>query len=147
STVVAGSKAISGNRALVSAFNFPRMTLPIAINVREMLRQVTTYITMFALILIVPPLEPITWKWLMFFSIVALQFLFNLGLCLVLERILGSSNDFTLFIAFATSIWLYMSAVFYGTDRFAYIPIAMNLMNANPLFIVLDMTRGVSLYD
>src|SRR5690625_2557180 len=72
STVVAGSKAISGNRALVSAFNFPRMTLPIAINVREMLRQVTTYITMFALILIVPPLESITWYGLMFFLLVAL---------------------------------------------------------------------------
>ena len=147
STVVAGSKAISGNRALVTAFNFPRMTLPIAINVREMLRQVTTYITMFALILIVPPLEPITWKWLMFFPIVALQFLFNLGLSLVLARIVAGWNDFTHIIAFATRIWMYMSAVFYNTDRFADIPIAMNLMNANPLFNVLDMTRDVILYD
>src|SRR5699024_2042487 len=32
-TVVAGSKAITGNRSLVTAFNFPKMTLPIAINV------------------------------------------------------------------------------------------------------------------
>src|SRR5690625_2809775 len=31
--IVAGSKAITGNSALVSAFDFPRMTLPIAINV------------------------------------------------------------------------------------------------------------------
>ena len=55
STITAGSKAISGNHSLVTAFNFPRMTLPIAINVREMMRHTTTYITMFALILLIPP--------------------------------------------------------------------------------------------
>jgi len=146
-TVVAGSKAISGNRSLVNAFNFPRMTLPIAINVRELFRQFTTYITMFVLILLVPPLEPITWKWLMFIPIVAVQFLFNLGLSLVLARIVASWNDFTHIIAFATRIWMYMSAVFYSTDRFADLPIALNLMNANPLFNILDMTRDVLLYD
>ena len=81
------------------------------------------------------------------FPIVALQFLFNLGLSLVLARIVASWNDFTHIIAFATRIWMYMSAVFYSTDRFADIPIAMNLMNANPLFNVLDMTRDVILYD
>ena len=146
-TIVAGSKAISGNHALVTAFNFPRMTLPIAINVREMMRHTTTYITMFALILLVPPLEPITWKWLIFIPIVALQFLFNLGLSFILARIVADWNDFTHIIAFGTRIWMYLSAVFYSTDRFADLPIVLNLMHANPLFNVLDMTRDVILYD
>lgn len=147
STVVAGSKAISGNRSLVTAFNFPRMTLPIAINVRELMRNMTTYATMFALILIIPPLEPITWKWLVFIPIVALQFLFNLGLSLVLARIVADWNDFTHIITFGTRIWMYLSAVFYSTDRFADLPLVLNLMYANPLFNVLDMTRDVILYD
>jgi teichoic acid transport system permease protein len=146
-TVVAGSKAISGNHSLVTAFNFPRMTLPIAINVREMMRHTTTYITMFALILLVPPLEPITWKWLLFIPIVALQFLFNLGLSFILARIVADWNDFTHIIAFGTRIWMYLSAVFYSTDRFADLPVVLGLMNANPLFNVLDMTRDVLLYD
>ena len=147
STITAGSKAISGNHALVTAFNFPRMTLPIAINVREMMRHTTTYITMFALILLIPPLEPITWKWLLFFPIVALQFLFNLGLSMILARIVADWNDFTHIITFATRIWMYLSAVFYSTDRFADMPLVLNLMYANPLFNVLDMTRDVLLYD
>jgi len=146
-TIVAGSKAISGNRSLVTAFNFPRMTLPIAINVRELMRNMTTYVTMFALVLIIPPLEPITWKWLLFIPIVALQFLFNLGLSLVLARIVADWNDFTHIIAFGTRIWLYLSAVFYSTDRFADMPLILTLMNANPLFNVLDMSRDVLLYD
>ncbi|GAA4119689.1 ABC transporter permease [Enteractinococcus coprophilus] len=147
STIVAGSKAISGNRALVTAFNFPRMTLPLAINVREMMRNVTTYVTMFALILLIPPLEPITWKWLVFIPIVALQFLFNLGLSLVLARIVADWNDFTHILTFGTRIWMYLSAVFYSVDRFADLPLILALMNANPLFNVLDMSRDVLLYD
>lgn len=146
-TVVAGSKAISGNRALVTAFSFPRMTLPIAINVRELMRQSTTYLTMFALVLIIPPLEPISWKWLMFIPIVAMQFLFNLGLSFVLARIVAEWNDFTHIIAFGTRIWMYLSAIFYGVERFEDIPIVLNFMYANPLFCILDMTRDVVLYD
>lgn len=147
STIVSGSKAISGNGALVKAFNFPRMTLPIAINVREMMRHTTTYITMFALVLLIPPLEPISWKWLVFIPIVAVQFFFNLGLSLVLARIVADWNDFTHIIAFGTRIWMYLSAIFYGIERFEDLPIVLNLMYANPLFCVLDMSRDVILYD
>lgn len=145
--IVSGSKAITGNSGLVSAFNFPRMTLPIAINVRELMRNTIVFVTMFALVLIIPPLEPITWKWLMFFPIVALQFLFNLGLSLVLARIVSAWHDFSHIIAFGTRIWMYLSAIFYSVDRFENLPLVQGLMYANPLFCILDMARDVILYD
>src|SRR5699024_7206514 len=132
--IVSGSKAITGNGGLVSAFNFPRMALPIAINVRELMRNTVVFVTMFALVLIIPPLEPITWKWLMFFPIVALQFLFNLGLSLVLARIVSAWHDFSHIIAFGTRIWMYLSAIFYSVDRFENLPLVQGLMYANPLF-------------
>ena len=147
STIVAGSKAITGNRALVTAFNFPKMTLPIAINVREFLRQTITYVTMIVLILLIPPLEPITWKWLIFIPVVIVQFFFNLGLSLVLARIVTAWNDFSHLISFGTRIWMYLSAIFYGVERFEDIPIVLNFMYANPLFCILDITRDIFLYD
>jgi teichoic acid transport system permease protein len=146
-TIQAGSKSITGNKTLVNAFNFPRMTLPIAVNVRESMRQTLVYITMFGLILIIPPLEPISWKWLMFIPVVALQLLFNLGLSLVLARIVTAWNDFTHLIAFGVRIWMYLSAIFYGVERFEDMPIILNMMYANPLFCILDITRDVLLYD
>ena len=146
-TAVAGSKAITGNRSLVTAFNFPKMTLPIAINVREFFRQMITYVTMIVLILIIPPLEPITWKWLIFIPVIAIQFLFNLGLSLVLARIVTAWNDFSHIITFGTRIWMYLSAIFYGVERFDDLPIVVNFMYANPLFCILDITRDVFLYD
>src|SRR5699024_9716688 len=146
-TAVAGSKAITGNRSLVTAFNFPKTTLPIAINVREFFRQMITYVTMIVLILIIPPLEPITWKWLIFIPVIAIQFLFNLGLSLVLARIVTAWNDFSHIITFGTRIWMYLSAIFYGVERFEDLPIVLNFMYANPLFCILDITRDVFLYD
>lgn len=146
-TIQAGAKSITGNLTLVNAFNFPRMALPIAVNVRETMRQAWVYITMFALILIIPPLEPITWKWLMFIPVVAVQFLFNLGLSFVLARIVTAWNDFTHIIAFGVRIWMYLSAIFYGVDRFEDMPVILNLMYANPLFCILDITRDVVLYN
>lgn len=145
--IVAGSKAITGNSGLVGAFNFPRMALPIAINVRELMRNMIVFVTMFALVLIIPPLEPITWKWLMFIPIVAIQFLFNLGLSLVLARIVSEWHDFTHIIAFGTRIWMYLSAIFYSVDRFEDLPIIQEIMYLNPLFCILDMSRDVILYD
>ncbi|GAA2038490.1 ABC transporter permease [Yaniella flava] len=147
STIVAGSKAITGNRSLVTAFNFPKMTLPIAINVREFLRQTITYVTMIVLILLIPPLEPITWKWLIFIPVVIVQFFFNLGLSLVLARIVTAWNDFSHLISFGTRIWMYLSAIFYGVERFEDIPLVLNFMYANPLFCILDITRDIFLYD
>lgn len=145
--IVAGSKAITGNSALVGAFDFPRMTLPIAINVRELMRNTVVFFTMFALVLIIPPLEPITWKWLLFIPIVAIQFLFNLGLSLVLARIVSAWHDFSHIIAFGTRIWMYLSAIFYGVERFDDLPLIQEFMYANPLFCILDMSRDVILYD
>lgn len=145
--IVSGSKAITGNSGIVSAFDFPRMTLPIAINVRELMRNTVVFITMFALVLIIPPLEPITWKWLMFIPIVAIQFLFNLGLSLVLARIVSEWHDFTHLIAFGTRIWMYLSAIFYSVERFDDLPVVQEIMYANPLFCILDMSRDVILYD
>lgn len=145
--IVSGSKAITGNSAIVGAFDFPRMTLPIAINVRELMRNTIVFITMFGLVLIIPPLEPITWKWLMFIPIVAIQFLFNLGLSLVLARIVSEWHDFTHIIAFGTRIWMYLSAIFYSVERFDDLPIVQEVMYLNPLFCILDMARDVILYD
>src|SRR5699024_10843914 len=133
--------------ALVNTFNFPLMALPIAVNVRETMRQALVCISIFALILIITPLEAITWKWLMFILVVAVQFLFNLGLSFVLARIVTVWNDFTHIIAFSVRIWMYLSAIFYGVERFEDMPVVLNLMYAHPLFCILDITRDLILYD
>lgn len=147
SAISSGSKAITSNRAVVRAFSFPRATLPLAVNVRELMVQIPAFITMFALILVFPPLETVTWKWLIFFPLVAVQFLFNLGLSLILARLVTRFNDVTHLITFGTRIWLYLSAVFFSIDRFAGHPEILFIMHMNPMYCILEIARDSLLYD
>lgn len=145
--ITSGARAITNNRAVVRSFRFPRATLPLAINVRELLTQIPVFAIMILLILVIPPAEPITWKWLMLIPLIALQFVFNLGLSLILARLVDWSNDMIHLVTFATRIWLYLSAVFFSVDRFENHPALMRMMELNPMFCVLDIARDCLLYD
>ncbi|MGM7669972.1 ABC transporter permease [Microbacterium sp. A93] len=147
SAITSGARSITNNRAVVRAFQFPRATLPLAVNVRELLVQIPAFITMFVLILVIPPFEPITWKWLMFVPLVALQVLFNVGLSLLLARWVTKHTDIVNLISFGTRIWLYLSAVFFSLDRFEGNPVVMSIMELNPMFCVLDIARDCLLYN
>lgn len=146
-SILNGARSINNSRALVQAFSFPRATLPIAVCVRELIAHVPVFVIMFVLVLGIPPLEPITWKWLLFFPALALQFLFNIGLSLFLARIVTQVKDVAHLISFGTRLWLYLSCVFYASERFESVPLMMTFMHANPMFCVLDIVRDAVLYD
>lgn len=144
--IINGARSINNNKSVVQAFNFPRATLPVAANLREFMANVPAYVVMIILLLVIPPLENITWLWLLMIPLVALQFLFNLGLSLVLARIVTRFSDFVHIISFGTRIWLYLSAVFFSIDRFAEHPALVTLMHMNPMYCVLEIARDCLLY-
>ena len=141
-----GSRSISSNLSIVRAFQFPRATLPIAANLRELLLFVPTLAVMVVLILAIPPLEDITWRWLLLLPLLALQTLFNLGLSLLLARVVARWADVANLISFGTRIWLYLSAVFFSVERFEHIPPLVTAMHLNPMYCVLDIARQSLLY-
>ncbi|GHD11813.1 ABC transporter permease [Zhihengliuella salsuginis] len=144
--ITQGARALNNNQSMMRAFNFPRATLPLAVNVRELMSQVIVITTMLVLILAIPPLEEISWLWLLIFPVVIVQFLFNLGLSLLLCRIVTRFPDVVNLISFGTRIWLYLSCVFFSLDRFENNPGIYQAMQLNPLFCVLDITRDALLY-
>ncbi|MDO5634350.1 MAG: ABC transporter permease [Micrococcus sp.] len=144
--VTSGSRSISGNLSIVRAFQFPRATLTIATNLRELLLFVPTLITMLILILVIPPTEDITWRWLLLIPLLALQTLFNTGASLILARYVAHWADLGNLIAFGTRIWLYLSAVFFSIDRFEHVPALVTAMHLNPMYCVLDIARQSLLY-
>ncbi|MGW5853775.1 ABC transporter permease [Micrococcus sp. NPDC055215] len=141
-----GSRSISGNLSIVRAFRFPRATLVLATNIREFLLFVPTLIVMIVLVLLIPPLEPITWRWLLLIPLLALQTLFNIGLSLLLARFVARWADLSNLIAFGMRIWLYMSAVFFSASRFEHVPVVNTVMHLNPMYCVLDIARQSLLY-
>jgi teichoic acid transport system permease protein len=142
-----GSRSLQQNKSVVSAFQFPRATLPLADNLRELLAFIPGFLAMVALVLVIPPMEPITWTWLLVIPVVFLQFCLNVGLSLLLARFVSVMNDLAQLIPFALRLWMYGSGVFYSFDRFVSNPQILAVLEFNPMHQVLTITRNAMLYD
>lgn len=144
--ITGGARSIQQNRSLVQGFSFPRAALPLGVNIRELIVSVPLLLTMLVLVLVIPPTEPITWRWLLIFPVLALQFSFNLGVGLLLARVISRVNDVTHLLPFALRAMMYLSAIFFSYERFIDQPVLLNIMQANPMFIIIDITRDCILY-
>jgi teichoic acid transport system permease protein len=144
--ITAGARSIRNNKSVVQAFNFPRAALPIGANVRELLAAVPLVLAMLLILVVLPPAEEITWLWLLVVPAVLLQGLFNLGVGLILARIISRVHDVTHLLPFALRAWMYGSAIFYTYDRFITHPQVLAAIRLNPLFNVIDIVRDCVLY-
>lgn len=144
--IMSGARSLQQNKSLVQGFSFPRAALPIGVNLRELLGKIPMIIAMLLIVLVVPPVEPISWRWLLVVPVLVLQFSFNLGIGLILARIISKVNDVTHLLPFILRLVMYLSAVFYSLDRFKDHPVILKLMELNPMFIIIDITRDSVLY-
>lgn len=144
--ITAGARSIRSNKSVVQAFNFPRAALPIGANVRELLSAVPLILGMLLLVVVLPPAEEITWLWILLIPAILLQGIFNLGIGLILARIISRVHDVTHLIPFALRAWMYGSAIFYAYDHFVTHPQLLTAIKLNPLFNVIDIVRDCVLY-
>lgn len=145
--ITAGARSIRTGKAVVQAFNFPRAALPLGANIRELLSTVPLILGMLLIIVVFPPAETISWLWLLVIPAVFLQGIFNLGIGMILARIIARVHDVTHLLPFILRAWMYASAVFYSYERFIKDPTLLQIMTLNPLFNVIDIVRKCVLYD
>ena len=89
SSIMAGTRAIAGNLGLVRALHFPRAALPISFCIQQ-LQQLL--FSMAALIVILLCFGiPVTASWLLVIPALALQFVFNAGVSMIMAR-MGAST-------------------------------------------------------
>lgn len=141
-----GANSIISGRNLIRSFSFPRASLPVATVLRETLSMIPVVASMMVLILVIPPHAEMTWRWVLFPAVFALQLVFSTGIALLAARLVSRVRDLANMLGFFTRFWLYGSAVFFSIDRFVEHPTLVALMKANPMFMVLDMTRDTLLY-
>ncbi|MDO5617793.1 ABC transporter permease [Kocuria sp.] len=144
---VAGARSISNGQNLIRGFSFPRAALPLAINVRQALSQLYVLAAMVGLVIVVPPSEVVGWHWFLIIPIFVLQTIFNWGLGMLFAPLVHRVPDVGNVLAIVTRLWMYSSGLFYEPSRFTSDPTILALFHLNPLYQVLQMTRGVMLYD
>lgn len=133
--------SISGHRGLVRALTFPRASLPIAQTLIQVQSLIGSMIVLAGIAVITN--EPLKLEWLYVVPALALQFIFNLGLALLVARLGVKIADLRQLLPYILRVWMYGSGVLYSVERFAenlpswLVPV----VHANPLLVYIELVR------
>ncbi|MCQ6555867.1 ABC transporter permease [Streptomyces sp. C10-9-1] len=141
SSVMAGVRAISGNLGLVRALHFPRASLPVSFSLQQLQQLLFSMVVLVAVVVAFGSLP--TWSWLLVVPALALQFVFNTGLALIMARLGARTPDLAQLMPFVMRTWLYASGVMFSIpimlrDRPAWIA---DILMYNPAAIYMDLVR------
>ncbi|MEV1026545.1 ABC transporter permease [Streptomyces sp. NPDC050264] len=143
SSVMAGTRAISGSLGLVRALHFPRASLPISYCLQQ-LQQLLFSMCALVVILLCFGIPPSA-SWLLVLPALLLQFAFNTGLALITARIGAHTPDIAQLMPFLLRTWMYLSGVMWSLNHLIGdkdLPhIVMVLLRANPAAVYIDLMR------
>ncbi|MFJ5779141.1 ABC transporter permease [Streptomyces sp. NPDC093094] len=141
SSVMAGVRAISGNLGLVRALHFPRASLPVSFSLQQLQQLLFSMLVLVAVTCAFGSYPDLSW--LLIFPTLALQFLFNTGLALIMARAGAKTPDLAQLMPFVMRTWMYASGVMFS------IPIMLqdkpqwlaDVLQWNPAAIYMDLMR------
>ncbi|MET9254824.1 ABC transporter permease [Streptomyces sp. NPDC003717] len=141
SSVMAGVRAISGNLGLVRALHFPRASLPISFALQQLQQLLFSMIVMFAVVMAFGSYPALSW--LLIVPALALQFLFNTGLAMIVARMGAKTPDLAQLMPFIMRTWMYASGVMFS------IPVMLkeqpgwvaDVLQWNPAAVYMDLIR------
>ncbi|MET9378705.1 ABC transporter permease [Streptomyces sp. NPDC003035] len=141
SSVMAGVRAISGNLGLVRALHFPRATLPISFALQQ-LQQLLFSMVVLAAVAIGFGSYP-SLSWLLLIPALFLQFVFNVGLAMIMARMGAKTPDLAQLMPFVMRTWMYASGVMFSipvmlADKPAWIA---DVLMYNPAAVYMDLIR------
>ncbi|GGK87268.1 MULTISPECIES: ABC transporter permease [Streptomyces aurantiacus group] len=143
SSVMAGVRAISGNLGLVRALHFPRASLPISFSLQQLQQLLFSMLVLFCVTIGFGSYPSL--KWLAILPILALQFLFNMGLAMIMARLGSKTPDLAQLMPFVLRTWMYASGVMFsiplmleGRDLPLWIT---DVLQWNPAAIYMDLMR------
>ena len=136
-----GARSITSNASLARTLNFPRVLLPFAALVAQLIKSAGLVVLM---LLALPLLgETPNWNWLLLIPTLLLALLFGFGVALIAARLTVHLEDLSQLIPFVTRVAFYASGVFFSFDKLSgAIPWANALEWANPVALYLALARA-----
>lgn len=140
-SVMAGVRAISGNLGLVRALHFPRASLPVSFALQQLQQLMFSMIVLIVVAVSFGSYPRLTW--VLVLPALALQFLFNTGLALIMARLGSKTPDLAQLMPFIMRTWMYASGVMFS------IPVMLegkpswiaDVLQYNPAAIYMDLVR------
>lgn len=144
--LTAGSGMIRDSRSMISAFAFPRASIPIARVTRQFMDNSLPALVALCAALAFQWGNPPGWEIVLVIPLYVLIHIFALGLTFIVARLTAFFPDLRSLIPVAGRAWFYVSGVFFSIERFATNPTIQDIMVANPAYQFLQAVRGVVLY-
>ncbi|MDX3232450.1 ABC transporter permease [Streptomyces sp. ME19-01-6] len=142
-SAMSGVRAISGNLGLVRALHFPRASLPISFSLQQ-LQQLMFSMIVLVIVLLGFGHYPAP-AWLLILPVLALQFVFNTGLSLIMARLGAKTPDLAQLLPFILRTWMYASGVMYPLattlKRAGASGWVSDVMLGNPAAVYMDLMR------
>ncbi|MFJ8533029.1 ABC transporter permease [Streptomyces sp. NPDC093591] len=144
SSIMAGTRAISGNLGLVRALHFPRAALPISFALQQ-LQQLLFSMAALVVILLCFGI-PVATSWVLAIPALVLQFVFSAGVAMIMARMGARTPDIAQLMPFVLRTWMYTSGVMFSishmmakhTDTPSWVTSALQ---ANPAAVYIDLMR------
>ncbi|GHA94481.1 transport permease protein [Streptomyces tendae] len=141
SSAMAGVRAISGNLGLVRALHFPRASLPVSFALQQLQQLLASMIVLFAVVIGFGSYPSLSW--LLVVPALVLQFLFNVGLALIVARMGAKTPDLAQLMPFIMRTWMYASGVMFSIpimleDKPAWLA---DVLQWNPAAVYMDLIR------
>jgi teichoic acid transport system permease protein len=128
---------------MIRAFAFPRASLAVSMVLREFLSSLPAIGVMFVMIVVIPPHEAPSMSWWLFPLVLALQILLSLGFVFCFGWLGAVVPDLAQAMSFVSRLLMYASAVIFPIERFLEHPTILAIIQANPIYVVLDMYRSI----
>ncbi|MFF5932728.1 ABC transporter permease [Streptomyces sp. NPDC012508] len=141
SSVMAGVRAIAGNLGLVRALHFPRASLPISFALQQLQQLLFSMIVLAAVAIAFGSYPSLSW--LLLIPALFLQFVFNIGLAMIMARMGSKTPDLAQLMPFVMRTWMYASGVMFSipvmlADKPAWIA---DVLMYNPAAVYMDLIR------
>ncbi|MFE3857196.1 ABC transporter permease [Streptomyces griseorubiginosus] len=144
SSILAGTRAISGNLGLVRALHFPRAALPLSFCLQQLQQLLFSMAALVVILLCFG--VPISASWLLAIPALVLQFTFNAGVSMIMARMGAKTPDIAQLMPFILRTWMYVSGVMWSIDKLAkghhdWPHWVVPVLQSNPAAVYIDLMR------
>ncbi|BCL30200.1 ABC transporter permease [Streptomyces aurantiacus] len=144
SSIMAGTRAISGSLGLVRALHFPRAALPVSYALQQLQQLLFSMAALVVILLCFG--VPVGVSWLLAVPALALQFVFNAGVAMIVARLGAKTPDIAQLMPFVLRTWMYVSGVMWSIDRVLSghqdMPrVVLLALECNPAAVYIDLMR------
>ncbi|MEW2134034.1 ABC transporter permease [Streptomyces sp. NPDC005435] len=143
SSIMAGTRAISGNLGLVRALHFPRAALPISFCLQQLQQLMFSMAALLVILLCVG--VPVSLSWLLAIPALCLQSMFNAGMAMIVARLGAKTPDIAQLMPFLLRTWMYVSGVMWSIGKLTkdkglphWLIVALE---TNPSAVYIDLMR------